>query len=494
MNRSVRLSRRFVAAAMAFVAIGVMGLAAAANAAKPDTTVSAPGQRPNILFVYTDDQGPWTIGVSGNPQAKTPHMDRLFRQGAYLVNSFTTTPVCSPSRASLMASRYGTELAITDWIHPGKEPELGLDPATVTWPEVLAEAGYTNGLIGKWHLGIPDRFHPTKTGFHYFMGFREGGTRLKDPTLEVDGQPKKLSGFTVNILTDHALEFIRRNKDGPFLLCVHYRAPHAPWLPLPDEDWAPFEDLDPQIPNPDYPKLRVDYLKRVMREYLGSVASVDRNLGRMLTLLDELDLTRKTVVIYSSDHGYNVSHHALLYKGNARWMLTEPPPWTENVPKWQRPNMFDTSIRVPTAVRWPGRVEPGTVITQTISNLDWYPTILAMAGAEVPGGELVRGRNFLPLLEGRQIPDWDNGFYAQYSMHHGARIHMRMYRTPKWKLVRDFLNPERDELYNLEKDPDETSNLIRDPSPEVQEVIRTLHAKIVARMRETNDPALKLVP
>ena len=145
-------------------------------------------ERPNILFLFTDDQAPWAIGVSGYPHAKTPNLDRLAKSGAYLVNSFTTTPVCSPSRASLMTSRYGSELGITDWIHPRREPQLGLDPDLVTWPEVLREAGYHTGLVGKWHLGVPDRFHPTKTGFDYFMGFRTGGTRPSNPILEKNGQ------------------------------------------------------------------------------------------------------------------------------------------------------------------------------------------------------------------------------------------------------------------------------------------------------------------
>ena len=146
---------------------------------------AAAAERPNVLFVLTDDQAPWALGASGNPQAKTPQMDRLFGEGAYLVNCFTTTPVCSPSRASLMTSRYGSELNITDWINPRVEKELGLDPATVTWPEVIQAGGYTTGLVGKWHLGLPDRFHPTKTGFDRFMGFRGGGYRLTDPDLEI---------------------------------------------------------------------------------------------------------------------------------------------------------------------------------------------------------------------------------------------------------------------------------------------------------------------
>jgi len=475
----------FVRAASAVMVLA--GIAAVVQAAQPKAA-----RRPNIVFIYTDDQGPWALGASGNPQAKTPNLDRLFAEGAYLVNAFTSTPVCSPSRASLVTSRYGTELSITDYINHRKEPELGLDPKTVTWPEVLAKAGYTTGLVGKWHLGVLDRFHPTRTGYQYFTGFRGGGTRVKGATLEVDGQPKKFDGFTVNVLTEHAMEFIRQNRRQPFLLSLHYRSPHEPWLPLPDEDWAPFNNLDAKIPNPDFPYLKVDRMKRVMCEYLGSVASVDRNVGRLLELLDELELADNTVVIFSSDHGYNVAHHGVQYKGNAVWMVTKLPPATEYVPANRRPNMWDTSLRVPTAVRWPGVIRPGTVVSETLSNLDWYPTILAMAGAKVPEGVLVRGRSFLPLLKGEKIPGWDNDLYAEYSMHHGAQTHMRMYRTPEWKLVRDFRDRGRDELYHLEKDPAETTNLIRDPSPEVQRVVKTLHEKILAKMRKVNDPALEL--
>ncbi|MYA80713.1 MAG: sulfatase-like hydrolase/transferase, partial [Acidobacteriia bacterium] len=143
-----------------------------------------PASRPNIVFIFTDDQAPWALGASGYPHALTPNIDRLFNEGAYLVNAFTTKPVCSPSRAGLMASRYGSELGLTEWIHPRREPELGLDPTVVTWPEVLQRNGYRTGLVGKWHLGVPDRYHPTRTGFEYFMGFRTGGTTPSNPVLE----------------------------------------------------------------------------------------------------------------------------------------------------------------------------------------------------------------------------------------------------------------------------------------------------------------------
>ena len=150
-------------------------------------TVLQAAPRPHVLFILTDDQAPWAVGVSGHPHAHTPHLDDLFRSGARLTNSFVVTPVCSPSRVSTICSRYGSELSITDWIHPRNEPELGLPPETVTWPRLLQQAGYQTALIGKWHLGKLDSQHPTVFGYESFMGFREGGTSPKNPRLEVNG-------------------------------------------------------------------------------------------------------------------------------------------------------------------------------------------------------------------------------------------------------------------------------------------------------------------
>jgi len=448
--------------------------------------------RPNIVFVYTDDQAAWALGLAEYPHARTPQLDRLFRSGAYLVNAFTTTPVCSPSRASLMTGRYGTEVGITDWIHPRKEKELGLDPAHVTWPRLLAEAGYRNALIGKWHLGTADRYHPLRFGFHHFMGFRSGGNVPKDPTLEVDGRLRKLSGLLPDLLVDDAIAFLRQQKSS-FLLALHFRAPHARWLPVAESDWAPFQNLDPVIPNPDYPKLDVPRVKRMTREYLASVASVDRNVGRLLDELDRLQLSQNTIVIFSSDHGYNMGHNGIWHKGNGHWVLTEPPAATANIPRNQRPNMYDHSLRVPTAVRWPGVIQPGTVITGTVSNLDWFPTILELTGVAPPPGQILRGRSIVPLLKG-DADTWDNDFYAEYSTHHQSRTQMRMYRTPDWKLVRDLLNPDRDELFDLRNDPGESTNLIGSDQADIVAVRDRLQVKLLARMRQNGDPALKTAP
>ena len=449
--------------------------------------------RPNILFIVTDDQAPWALGLSGHPHAKTPHQDRLFREGAYLVNSFVVTPVCSPSRASLISGRYGSEVGITDWINPRREAELGLDPTSIVWPKLFAEAGYRTGLIGKWHLGTQDRFHPTEFGYQTFMGFRSGGSVPKDAVLEVDGINRRMRGFLPDVLTDEAIRFLRQDTGKPFLLSLHFRAPHARWLPLADEDWTPFKELDPTIPNPDFPKLDIPRVKRMTREYLASTASVDRNIGRLLAALDQFELTDNTIVIYTSDHGYNMGHNGIWHKGNGHWVVTEPPPATENIPRNQRPNMYDHSIRVPTGIRWPRVIRPGTVIEETHANIDWFPTLLSMAGIDVPNGAILRGRDFTPVLKGESA-DWDNSLFCQYSTHHQSRTHMRMFRTPEWKLIRDFNDRNRDELYDLKADPAESRNLIRSDDPKRKSVVAGLHESLLARMKEIDDPALKRIP
>jgi choline-sulfatase len=445
--------------------------------------------RPNIIFIYTDDQAACAVGAAGDKRFVTPHLDRIVGEGAHLTNSFTTTPVCSPSRAGLLTSRYGSELGITEWIHPGREPDLGLDPQVVTWPQLLARANYHNGLIGMWSLGAGTRQHPTNAGYHEFWGIRKAGGPVENPEVELPGGgTEKISGLTTDVFTDYALQFIRDNRHRAFLLSLHYRAPHEPWVPVRPEDEAPFENLDLEIPNPDYPHLDTELVKSKTRQYLASVKSVDRNVGRVLQLLDRLQLATTTIVIFTSDHGYNLGEHGVWYKGNAIRALTKNPPqkW-KNIPPERRPNLWDTSLRVPTAIRWPGVVAPGLKVAQTVSNLDWFPTVLAMAGVGLPPKVVLRGRDITPLLRGQAV-SWNNDLYLEYSMHHGATADMRGYRTPRWKAVRDFANPGRAEFYDLVNDPSETTNLVASNDPGYREIRAALESKILQQMKTLNDP------
>ncbi len=464
----------------------------------------AADRRPSILFIQTDDQGPWALGLTGHPDAQTPRLDGLFRSGAWLKYSFTVTPVCSPSRASLLTSRYCSELKITDWINQNVEPEIGLDPATPTWSKALHDSGYRLGLMGKWHLGVQDRFHPSVFGYDVFTGFREGGSATKDVPLEfaiaadrTTWKTQPTQGFIVDVVTDAALKFLEesaeRAKSGeqPFCLSVHYREPHVPWLPAADEDFRPFANLDPAPPVPSHPDLDIEKWKISTRRYLTSVASVDRNVGRLLDRLDSLQLTDSTIVIFTSDHGYNVGHHGVLHKGNGMWLTRTLPPATAHVPAERAPNMLESSLLLPTCVRWPGVVKPETIIERTVTQLDWFPTLVAMAEAPAVNG--LHGRNMVPLLRG-EATEWDDDLYAEFSPHNGLRADMRCIRTQGWKLTCNFLEPFRDELYHLAADPLEEHNLITSDRPDAMAAKSRLRKEILNRMERLNDPLRSSIP
>lgn len=438
-----------------------------------------PGEPPpNIVFIYTDDQARWGVGVNGNRDIQTPNLDRLAQDGATFRNAFTCTPVCSPSRAGMMTGRLGTEVGITDWINEKVEPELGLSPSEVLWPELLKAGGYNTGLFGKWHLGTQDRFHPTRQGYDVFMGFRSGGNWSMNPILEENGETSRREGATADLITDAALRFIEENKKGPFLVSLHFREPHTPYVPTRDIDSAPYEKLDPTIP--DFPGLPVERTKQITRDYYSSIHSIDRNVGRVREALARLGLADNTIVIFSSDHGYMIGQHGLWHKGNATWLAEGH--------KGRRPNMFEYSIRVPLFVVWPGVVKPGTAVEQVVNNLDTFPTMLDLAGIGAPPTLQTHGRSWAPLLRG-ETPEWDHTLFGQYDMHHGPIARMRMVRTPDWKLVRHFEPGVEDEMYHLSADPEETRNVAGDPEHRAQR--EDLESRLRAWMEQVNDPLLR---
>ncbi len=471
------------------VLLGLIVLGAAQVSSSTTSFAGSPGQgtqpdppeRPNIVFLYTDDQAQWAVGAYGNREIKTPHLDRLAARGAVFRNAFTVTPVCSPSRAALTTGRYPSELGIADWIDTRTEPDIGLAPAAVTWPELLKGSGYATMLAGKWHLGTRDEFHPTRQGFDRFFGFRDGSNQPIDPRLEVEGQVRQLKGSLPDLLVDEGLRFVEQNRQRPFLLSIHFRAPHTPYGPVPEEDSATYRTLDPTIP--DVPRLPRERVKQLYRDYYASVSSVDRNVGRLVAKLDEWGLTQRTVVIFTSDHGYMIGQHGLWHKGNAAWL--------EEGKKGYRPNMFDDAIRVPLLVCWPGVVAPGTIIDRVVSNLDLLPTILEMSGQGAPSQLEIRGKSLVPLLRGASASSWDDTLFGQYDMHHYQVARMRMLRTPEWKLVRHFEPGGRDELYHLAEDPGETHDLGSSAEPKHLSQRATLARGIKAWMTRIGDLSVR---
>jgi len=440
---------------------------------------SAP-ERWNIISIVTDDQADWSVGAYGNREARTPNMDRLAREGARFLNAFVATPVCSPSRASFLTGRYGTQVGITDWITPAEASAgLGLPKEATTWPEVLQQRGYRTALLGKWHLGALPQFHPTRHGFDHFFGFLAGGSEPMNPILEVEGKEKQLQGSLPDLLVDGAMQFIEANRARPFALLLHFRAPHLPYGPVPEQDAAPFKDLDPAIPK--FKGNDEQQIKRWTREYYASVHSVDRNLGRLLARLDEINLSSRTIILFTSDHGYMIGQHGLHTKGNAFWVAGGV-----NGPR--RPNMFEESIRVPLIVRWPGVVKPGLEIAEPVSNIDTFASALGMLNVPIPKSVKQEGADFSPLLRGQKA-QWRDAIFGQFDVHNSSLAYMRMIRTSEWKLVRHHFTNFLNELYDLKNDPGETKNLYQNAP---QRAVRDgLEQRLTAWQRSIDDPILR---
>lgn len=444
---------------------------------------AAPAPKPNLVTIVTDDLGRWAIGAYDNKEVHTPNLDRIAREGATFTRAFTNTPVCSPSRATYLSGLYPTEVKITDWIHP-EEAKEGVGLNALTWPAVLQKAGYRTGLSGKWHLGDLPQFHPTKQGFDHFMGFRDGGRRTMDAVLEIDGKDQPTKGPIADVVTDDAIAFVKANKDRPFALSLHFREPHLPYGPVAPADSAHYKDLDPTIP--DLPGLDVKSVKLATKNYYGSISSIDRNVGRLLQTLDELGLAKNTLLVFTSDHGYNEGRHYVKTKGNGQWIVG-------GVTGPTRPNMWDTSVMIPLLMRWPGQIEPGRKIDTMLSNVDFFRTFLGALGVPVPADAKAHGMDFSPVLRGAMMKIPAPVIHGQYDLHNGALAYMRMIRTDRYKLVRFFHARNQDELYDLQADPDENKNLLsgNNKSPAAAAIEKDLRTQLESWMKSIDDPLLR---
>jgi len=448
-------------------------------------------KKPNILFIMTDDQGAWTPGYRNFKGAHTPILDTLRTQSVDFTNAMVTTPVCSPSRATLLTGLYACEHGITDYIVNTDSNTLGLNNQLQSWPRLLQQAGYATGLIGKWHLGHNNsQHHPSKYGYDEFMGFLRGGHTPKNPTLEKNGITKKYEGLMCDILTDNAIEFIQKHSEHPFALSVHYRSPHTVYLPVADEDWAPHQNGGHYVP--EYPQMDPRIAAKKMAEYCAAVTIVDRNVGRILKELENKKISDKTIVVFTSDHGYNRGHHGVWSKGNSVWMVKKTKKWPHISPKW-RPNLWDTSLKVPLLIKWPGVVKENSTNTKTVDFTDFFPSICRWAGVALPKTFVQRGQDITPLLIGQEV-DWNNEMYSEYDQNHGdTEAWMRSYRTAEWKVMIDFRNSGRGDLYDLKKDPDEKNNLYHSKNSKHQKIINDYREIIIKKMKDLKDPKLQSI-
>ncbi len=458
-------------------------------------TSATAAERPNIVFIFTDDHCQQALSAYDDTRIVTPNMDRIAKEGMLFNRCYVTNGICGPSRAVIQTGKYSH---LNGFIRNGNK----FNGDQQTFPKLLQKAGYQTAVVGKWHLAT------TPQGYDYYDVLKGQGPYYNPPMLTADenGKPvtRKHTGYTTDIITDKTLNWLKeqRDPDKPFMVMYQHKAPHRNWQPGPKyltwlddveiaepetlwDDYAgrtrsasrqtmtikthlndndlklsPARGLNEEqkkVWDAAYQPKNEAYLKakpqmseqeiikwkyqRYVKDYLRCVKSVDDGIGEILGYLDEAGLADNTVVIYSSDQGWYLGEHGWFDK---RWM-------------------YEESLKTPLLVRWPAKVKPGSINNDIVSNLDFAETFLDIAGTSVPSD--MQGRSLVPLLEGHTPADWRKTFYYHYYENPGAHNVARHYGVTdgRYKLIRYYaLEGEQIddwELFDLQKDPNELVNV-----------------------------------
>ena len=448
--------------------------------------------KPNIIFIFSDDHATNAISAYGgiyNDLATTPNIDRIANEGALLTNTLCTNAICGPSRAAILTGKYSH---INKYY---KNYKGGIfDSKQWTYPQALKEAGYQTALVGKWHLASEP------VGFDYYKYHISQGQQglYWNPVYNDNGKKIKEKGYATNLTTDFALDWLNgREEKEPFCLLLQYKAPHREWSP--DTKYKDlWEDIEMPYPatfNDTYKgreltagdtEMTMDYFSRkdmkmtppdslskkerrkwlrfgvkpgetvvpsenlsneeirkwkyqkYIKDYLATIKSVDDNIGRVLEYLKENGLEENTIVVYASDQGFFLGEHGFFDK---RFM-------------------YEEALRMPFIIRYPGKIKPGIIVDDIITNIDFAPTLLEMAGIPVP--EAVQGNSFFSNLKGKTPQDWRQSMYYHYyefPYYHRVQPHYGI-RNQRYKLIHFYYDVDVWEFYDLQNDPSEMNNLI----------------------------------
>lgn len=488
--------------------------------------LEAPKNRPNIVYIMADDHAEQAISAYGHPIGKlapTPNIDRIAEEGVLFKNNFCTNSICGPSRAVVLTGKFSHENGF-------RMNGDRFDNSQQTFPKLLQEAGYSTAMIGKWHLhGLPQ-------GFDYWNILVDQGNYYNPDFISVNTETKaadttRVMGYATDIITQDGLEYLNKvkNSDQPFMLMLQHKAPHRNWMPalrhanlyddvefpLPDtyftdhkgslgstdqqqtiyKDMYEGHDLkltkekgSPELAwNPwksDFKRMTPDQRKawdeayqakndafhdanlsgrelaeykgqRYLQEYLATIASVDEGVGKVMEFLEENGLAENTIVIYTTDQGF--------YLGEKGW--------------FDKRYMYEESLAMPLLAKYPGVIEPGTVIEEMTQNLDFAETFLDYAEVEIP--EDMQGKSLRPLMEGTyqddEFRDAIYYHYYDYPAFHMVKKHYGV-RTERYKLMHFYDDIDTWELYDLEEDPKEINNQIN--NPEYDEIEARLRDKL----------------
>jgi choline-sulfatase len=438
----------------------------------------------NLIIMVPDDHARRAMGAYGDSQVLTPNLDQLASHGVRFDNAYAAAPVCSPSRAAMLSGQYPSQVGISDFLMLNENySNQGMDENALIWPQVLQDNGYETGLIGKWHLGELPKYQPQNRGFNYFVSYNQDLTPF-NPLLNVNGTLQKVSGHTSNIFADYAIQFLRKNQNKKFALTIAFREPQVPWNQVPEEDLKAVEHIDPIVPERE--GIDQEWLKKITRNNYASIHALDRSIGRILSELDDLGLSENTMVIYIGDHGMLIGHHGYYGRGAVGVISGDEVVGYEGIA-----NLYDEAIKIPFIIRSPALIEPGQVINTPVSNIDIFPSIMSALEIKLPEPLPLMGIDLMALLNEKEelLP---RPIYAQYSMRNFGRSDLRMIKLDNWKLVKRFNLKAKaeltDELYNLEVDPGEQTNLINEVSN--KSIYEKLNKLMYSWMKDINDPVL----
>lgn len=502
--------------------VAVIILIGANSCAEKKEEVGTP-ERPNILYIMTDDHAYQAISCYNGVLNRTPNIDRIANEGVIFTNSFVTNSICAPSRAVMLTGKFSH-------LNHQRLNSQKFDSSQLTFPKLLQEAGYQTAMIGKWHLGSEPM------GFDFWNILPGQGDYYNPDFIEM-GQRKRVEGYVTNLVTDAAIKWLNsKTGDEPFCLLVHHKAPHRCWMPdtayldmyndvkfpLPNnfyddyegrqaaaeqhmhmEDFCPVNDLkmldkEGEIQGPlrkfferqisrmnDKQRTawnkayahEIEYYKkanlegqellewnyqRYLEDYLRCIASVDDNIGRLLDYLEENGLSENTLIVYTSDQGFYLGEHG----------------W------FDKRFIYEESLRTPLVMKLPKKIQKSKV-EKLVQNIDYAPTFLDLAGVAIP--DEMQGQSLLPLLNEDEVTGWRESIYYHYYEYPGPHAVKRHYgvRNKRYKLIHFYHDIDQWELYDLQKDPGEVNNLYGQKGYE--KVTKSLHDQMLALQKQYND-------
>lgn len=442
--------------------------------------------RPNIVVVLVDDLRWDELSCTGHPFVRTPHIDRIAREGARFRNAFCSTPLCSPVRACLLTGLYTHNHGIFDNINRSEHSHT-----LKTFPQSLQKAGYETAYVGKWHMGNDDTARP---GFDFWVSMKGQGTSF-DPVLNINGERVQQQGHTTDVLNRKVNEFVKQKRDKPFCLYIAHKALHpeltqrddgsitdpsaAKFMPAKRHEKLYTNDAIPRrlnvvaslegkrALNRRVPGLRpldrgTGTTDEVIRDRLRMLAGIDEGVGSLCDLLEQQQQLDNTVFVFTSDHGYWYGEHGLSV---------------------ERRLPYEEGIRVPLLVRYPPLIKAGTLIDQFAVSVDLAPTMLELA--HVKPDRKLDGESLVPLLRGEHPADWRQSFLIEYNSDtvfpRLVKMGYKAVRTPRWKYIQYNELEGMDELYDVQNDPYELDNEI--DNPKRQETIKTLQAELQRLMK-----------